>query len=233
VKTAYLNYCKRAIDFFEPDYFNMAIEANLLYVNNQLVWSDYLELHIYIYQELKSAYPDLPIFTSVVGAYLLEDFIEGNDHVQQKLAVLQLMDYSDYYGISFYPYLSAYLAKPYPENALEDLFSISTKPLAIAETGYVAQSFSINNGAGLTTIESDPIKQQKYISDLLTACENRQTKFVINYAIRDYDQLWVKIGSPTDINIAWRDSGLYDENGNPRPALTTWKEFLSKKYQPN
>jgi hypothetical protein len=33
VKTAYLNYCRRIIDFFRPDYFAVAIEVNLLMAN--------------------------------------------------------------------------------------------------------------------------------------------------------------------------------------------------------
>lgn len=231
VKVAYLNYCKRAIDFFSPQYFNMAIEANLLYVNNPTKWSQYLELHQYIYNQLKSAYPELQVFSSISGAYLLPNFFNGNDHVQQRLAVLQLMEHSDIYGISFYPYLSSYLGNPYPENTFEQLFSISPKPLAIAETGYAAQTFSIDSGKGLATIESDPIKQQNYLKGLLGACRKRKALFVINFVLRDYDQLWAQIGSPTDVHVAWRDSGLYDENGSPRLALNTWKEYLSRKHQ--
>jgi hypothetical protein len=232
VKTAYLNYCKRIIDFFKPDFFNMAIEANLLYVNAPGKWSEYMQLHQFVYNELKSSYPGLPIFTSVAGAYLLPGFIGGSDHVQQRLAVLQLMDYSDLYGISFYAYLSSYLGNPYPENTFDELFSISEKPIAIAETGYAAQNFSVDAGNGLVSIESDPVKQEKYTSDLLSACEKYNALFVINFALRDYDQLWVHVGSPTDISIAWRDTGFYDENGNARLALNTWKKFLSRKHQP-
>jgi hypothetical protein len=231
VRTAYFNYCKRLVDFFNPDFFNMAIEANLLYVNNPTKWSEYLQLHQYVYAQLKFTYPDLKVFTSVAGAHLVAGFLEGNDYVQHRLAALQLLEHSDLYGISFYPYLGKYLANPYPEGTLEQLFSISTKPVAVAETGYAAQTFSLDAGSGLITIESDPSKQQKYIKELLTVCEKFKAVLVINFVIRDYDQLWVQIGSPTDINIAWRDSGLYDENGNPRPALNTWKGFLARKYQ--
>ena len=232
VRTAYFNYCKRIIDFFKPDYFNMAIEANLLYVNSPSNWSAYIQFHQYVYSQLKFTYPDLPVFTSVAGAHLLSGFIDGNDHVQQRLAVLQLMDYSDFYGISFYPFMSTYLGNPYPDNSFDELFEVSNKPIAVAETGYPAQTFSVDAGGGLVTIESDNSKQQKFTEDLLAACERRKAIFVINFVLRDYDQLWEQIGSPTDINIAWRDTGLYDENGSSRPALTTWKKYLSKKYQP-
>ena len=231
VKTAYLNYCKRMIDFFQPDYFGMAIEANLLHVNNPELWNDYRDLHSYIYTELKMAYPQLPVFTSVVGAHLLKGFIDGNDPVMQKLAVLQLMEHSDLYAISFYPYMSKFLGQPYPDGTFDELFNISSKPLAIAETGYVAQTFSIDVGSGPVTIESDQVRQQKYFKDLLEACTKRKAEFVINFVLRDYDQLWVQIGSPTDLNIAWRDSGLYDENGNTRMAYTIWRDYLSRKFE--
>jgi hypothetical protein len=39
------------------------------------------------------------------------------------------------------------------------------------------------------------------------------------------------MGSPTDINIAWRDAGLFDEAGNPRPALNLWREYLKRKVE--
>lgn len=232
VRAAYFNYCKRLIDYFEPDYFNMGVEANLFYFFNPDKWYQYLQFHEYVYTQLKSTFPDLPIFTSVSGAILLPDFVSGNDHVQQLIPVLELMDYSDLYGVSFYPYLSDFKGNPYPENTFEELFSISQKPLAIAETGYAAQSFSMDTGSGPTTIDSDPAKQQKYINDLLSASERYKASFVINFLVRDYDQLWAQIGSPTDLLIAWRDTGFYDENGNPRQALDTWRKYLSKKHQP-
>lgn len=231
VKEAYLNYCKRTIEFFQPDYFGMAIESNLLHVNNPSLWGDYLELHQSVYTELKKLYPEMKIFSSVVGAHLLKDFIDGNDHVVQRLAVLQLLEYSDYYAVSFYPYMSKYLGNPYPENTFEELFNISQKPLVIAETGYAAQTFSLDVGAGSVTIESDQSKQQKFFTDMLEASNKRKAEFVINFVIRDYDQLWTQIGSPTDLNIAWRDSGLYDENGDTRLAYNTWKDYFARKHQ--
>jgi hypothetical protein len=233
VKTAYLNYCKRIIDFFQPDYFNMAIEANLFYVNNPKHWTEYLQLHTQVYQQLKNAYPKLPIFVSVSGAHLLDGFLEGNDYAQQRLAVMQLMEYSDLYAVSFYPYLSSYQGNAYPDNTFENLFTISSKPLAIAQTGYAAQSFSLHAGTEPVSITTDPLKQQQYMQQLLEACEKYKATFVINFAVRDYDQLWAQASSPADINIAWRNTGFYDENGNARPALTTWKQVLSRIHQPS
>lgn len=55
---------------------------------------------------------------------------------------------------------------------------------------------------------SDPDKQEKYISELLKARTKRKVKFVINFVLRDHDDLWEEIESPTGVAIAWRDSGF-------------------------
>lgn len=233
VKIAYLNYCKRLIDFFDPDYFNMAVEANLLYFYKPEKWSSFLTFHEYIYLELKATYPDLLIFSSVTGAQLLSGFIDKNDHAQQRLAALQIITNSDLYGISFYPYLSNFQGNSWPEGTFDELFSLSSKPIAIAETGYPAQTFDVKLDSIDITIEADQIKQDKFISDLLETCSRHNTKFVINFTIRDYDQLWEEVGGKNDISVLWRDIGLYDENGNRRTAYATWKQFLAKPVRIN
>jgi hypothetical protein len=229
VRTAYTNYCKRTIEFFEPDYFNMNVEANLLHFLKPELWSDFLQFHQYVYQQLKSEFPQLTIFTSITGAHLLEGYFDGNDVSLQRLAALQLLEHSDLYGISFYPFLSKFLGAPYPENSLDQLFALSNKPIAIAETGYPAQTFNLEVEDGIVvTIEGTPQKQDAYLNDMLTACSSADVRFVIYFCVRDYDQMWQGAGSPTNIFIAWRDTGLLDENGQERMALTTWKAYFQK-----
>jgi hypothetical protein len=228
VKIAYLNYCKRLIEIFNPDYFNMNVEANLFYFFKPDLWSDFMSFQKYVYTNLKTEYPSLTVFSSVTGAHMLPGFIDGTDPVLQKLAVLQVLEYSDLYGLSFYPYLSSYLGNAYPENVFNSLLSVSDKPFAVAETGYTAQTFTINTSGADITVASDTDKQNKYMNDLLKACEERKAEFVINFVLRDYDSLWVDAGSRNDISIAWRDTGLIDETGKERAAFTTWKNFWKR-----
>jgi hypothetical protein len=231
VKTAYLNYCKRLITFFNPKFFNMNVEANLLYYFSPSQWSSFMEFHQFVYSELKKTYPELTIFSSVTGAHIMPGFFEGNDFVQQRLAVLQVVEYSDLYALSFYPYLSGYLGNPFPENTFDELFNISDKPLAIAETGYPAQTFGIKvNPTTEVSIISDPEKQNKYFNDLFKAAQKRKALFVINFVLRDYDPLWNSIGSKNDLTIAWRDTGLYDENAVERPSAISWKNVLGHHH---
>lgn len=232
VKAAYLNYCKRIVDFFKPDYFNMAIEANLLYYNRPDLWNDYMVFHQYVYTQLKLTYPTLTLFSSVTGIQMIDGALTGNDYLKQREAAKQVLAFSDLYGLSFYAYLSNYLGNPYPAGIFKELFSLSDKPLAVAETGYTAQTFTIEAQPGaFVTINSDADKQEKYFRDLFEACTERKALFVINFVVRDYDQLWKSVGSPTDLAIAWRDTGLYDENGNARKAYDTWKLYLARPYK--
>jgi hypothetical protein len=225
VKAAYVNYCSRLIDFFRPHYFNMAIEANLVYVHGPEKWSNYLRLHAYVYHQLKAAYPDIVIFSSVEGGYLLEGFVAGNDHVQQRLAVMELMESSDLYAVSFYPYRNAYPGNFYPDGTLDRLLSISHKPLAIAETGCTSKPFVANTGASVMAAYPDPFRQQKYTRDLLKACQQYRAVFVINEAPSVDEMIPYSFKTPS------RDAGSYALKGNPRPALMTWREFLAKKHQ--
>ena len=67
VKKAYLAYCRRSIDFFTPDYLAIGIEMNELLNAGADKWRAYVELHRYVYRELKKEHPNLPIFASFIS----------------------------------------------------------------------------------------------------------------------------------------------------------------------
>ncbi len=230
VKTAYLNHAVRTINFFEPDFLTVGIEVNLLVTNNPGVWSAYLELNQYVYSELKKLYSNLPVMVSLFGIALLDGYRGEDDHTAQMQAFADIIDDTDYYALSLYPYMSVYLTDSIPTTMFDDLFSLSDKPIAIAETGYPAQSFSITvDGGGTIEFNSTPQKQRNYIAGLLEQANQRDFIFVINFVLRDYDALWEAIGSP-QWAIVWRDTGFYDENGASRPALEVWRDALAKEH---
>ncbi len=224
VKTAYVNYCRRVIDFFEPDYFAMSIEANLLYQFQPEAWPQYLEFHEHVYREIKAHYPTLPVFTTIAGAPLLKGFLPGNDHVLQRLAAMQLLETSDYYAISFYPPLNVFQAETWPVNTFDDLFSLSTKPVIIAETACTAVAPPVPSDQGLLVLASDPVKQKLFVDALLAASDKWKAAFVIWLTLRDEQPV-----VPSREVYASKHAGLYDEQGNPRPALNSWREWFNKR----
>lgn len=225
VKTAYLNYCKRVAEFFQPDYFVIGIEVNLL-INADTtltLWNRFLELHKFTYAEMKKLYPGIPIFVSLTGMDLVEGYTEAN-HTKQLIGLNDVKDFSDLFGISIYPFLSVFLTDPLPENLFDQVFSLTKKPIAICETGYPAEQFSIEGGT--FQFFGTPQKQKSYFENLLQAADNYDTKFIINFILQDYDSLWTAIGSPDDFQKLWRDTGFYDEKGNEREVFGIWREKL-------
>lgn len=226
VRKAYVNYCKRIIEYFRPSYFAMSMEANVLYRNAPDMWPAYLTLHNYVYDELKRLYPDLAVFTTLSGAELLDGFVPGNDHVVQRLAALQVLERSDYYAISFYPVVQKEAMSLSPEDVFHQLFSLSSKPVIVAETAYMAESATVPLEAGVRHIQANPIEQKLFVDALLSASERWKVEFIIWSTLRDLE------GSVGDLSagpsIFRRNAGFYDEDGNPRPALNTWRDYFRR-----
>ncbi len=228
VHSAFYTHAVRAIDFFEPDYVAIGIEVNLLLNNNAAAWPDYLALHRETYTRLKARYPDLPIFVSFFGPDLLQGYRDEPDPAAQAAAFAEIMPYSDYFGISLYPYMTRYMTTQIPNSMFADLFALSDKPVAITETGYPAETLSVFNGS--LVMPSDAQKQVDYIAALLDAADHHDLRFVINFVLRDYDRLYEQIGGG-DLQAVWRDTGLYAGDGQPRPALSLWRTALQRPYE--
>jgi hypothetical protein len=226
VKEAYLNYCRRVIEFFHPDYFAMSAEANLFHLFRPQEWTSYLALHQFVYTELKRLYPDLPVFSSLSGAPMLNGFIKDNDHVQQRLAAMQVLAFSDYFALSLYP-PETLPVKPYPENAFDELFSLSGKPLVVAQTGYGAETFSMSLGKNFSSLQGDQASQQKFFDGLLHACEKWKAEFVICFTA-DYRQFLARQNRLPRVQLPVETTGLYYESESADP-LNPWGNWLRRK----
>lgn len=230
VKTAYYNFCKRIISYFNPDYFAMGIEVNLLMANNKDLWDEYFDLHKTVYQKLKNDFPQLPIFVTQTGMDLIGSYTNAN-YLDQITAFNQIMNYSDYLAISSHVFLTSLLADSIPDQIFDKMFTLSNKPICISETSYPAEEFSINNGT--ITISGSQEKQKLFFTKLFDKAQKYNCRFIINFVIRDYDILWQQIGSPDDLYKLWRDTGIYDGEGNERSIKNLWMEKLKLTYKGN
>jgi hypothetical protein len=224
---AYTQYLERAIEFFQPAYVNMGIEANLLMKVAPTRWDAYVTLHRAVYATLKEKYPDVSLFVSMTGIDLIAGYTDAN-HADQTRAFNDLIDHTDIFALSMYPYFTSYMTNAIPTEIYNQLAALTDKPLAVAETGYPAQNFNINVSGVSLAFESDQSKQEAYTRYLLESAQEHQFVFVINFVMRDYDALWQAIGGKEDLTIAWRDTGLFDEDGNERQALAVWREWLAR-----
>jgi hypothetical protein len=232
VKAAYWHYARRVIDYFEPDFLTIGIEVNGLLTNTPESWQGYLDLHRHVYTRLKAEHPDLPVMASVVGMDLLDGATDTVDHTAQISVLADILPYSDYFALSLYPYMSSYTTDILPDDLFERLRTLSDKPMAIAETGYPAESFTLTLAGGPYTFASNPAKQAAYMEMLLDAAHRYDFRFVVNFILRDYDRIWAV--SPDDETLViWRDTGIYDADGRLRPAGEIWLNWLKRPLAPS
>lgn len=231
VEKAFVNYARDIIAYFQPDYLLMGIEVNLLMKIRPDRWDAYMTLQRAAYATLKAEYPDLPIFVSLTGIDLLPGYTDVDSTLQAQ-ALADVLPYTDWLGLSIYPYMTRFMTGLLPEDFFDDLAALTDKPIAITETGYPAQDLAIRVGDVRIEMPSDDAKQADYIQRLLAAAQAHQFRLVINFVLRDYDALWRAIGAREDLTIAWRDTGLYAEDGRERPALAAWRAALAQPWIP-
>jgi len=222
VKKAYLNYCRRSIEFFKPDYLCIGIEVNEILSAGKEKWEAYAELHRHVYRELKKEHPDLPIFAS----YTLHDLIKHKG--EQLKASQELMAFNDVVAISFYPFFIGQSAEV-AFKWLTESFDSFKKPYAMVETNDTAERTEFPKSK--IVLSGSPEKQKAYVQALMELAERKRFEFVVLFIHRDYDPLWnaIKETAP-EFFIAWRDCGLIDEVGKERPAYGVWRDYFRREY---
>jgi hypothetical protein len=222
VMAAFTRHCERMISLFHPDYMAFGVEVNLLAYFVPAEWAGFVALAQSVYGSLKAAHPNLPIFMSLQA----DSFWAFP--VDQGAAIAQVLPYTDYIALSAYPYSQT----PDPANIRPDFFSglaalAPQKPFAIAETGWAAEDVTAPYPQ---FIPETPARQKTYVEFLLGECRTFNAVFINWFLVRDYDDLWtseLQYLSNASITRVWKDIGLYDEAGNGRPALDSWRAVLA------
>lgn len=226
VISAYLAFTTHLIETYEPDYFAYGIEVNAGYRPNTEPHRQILGLAEAVYPALKAAYPDLPIFLT----FQIGSWEAGDDEVME--ITESLLPFTDIVALSAYPFLD--FADPLRAEAVPDpvddwmaRFAALGKPIAVAETGYAAEPLVIDS-LGID-MASTPDWQATYVEDLLASAAQHAAEFVVYWEIRDYDegyQFLLDLGADPALAVIWRDIGLYDGAGVPRPALGVWDAWF-------
>ncbi len=225
VITAYTNFAADLIQRFSPDYFNLGIEVSELAVNDVDAYENLVDFTAAVSSALKAQFPNVQLMASVA---LKSPNSPEAATIRAELP--RLIQHVDIVGISVYPYVFFdHADRGDPANLPADWLSqiealAGGKPIAIAETGWAAETLTIP--AFGVDIASDSAKQDAYLNTLFTAARSLDAEFIVWYALVDYDALWNGVLQQDPVAHIWRDTGLYDENLNPRPALDTWMAQL-------
>ncbi|MGQ8367329.1 hypothetical protein [Glaciecola sp. 1036] len=230
VKTAYLNYVRRAIEYFKPDYINIGLEAGELAHRKPGRWRDFESLYLHVYSNIKKDYPNLAIGISFGLQTLMDESIQ--DRVET------VVKNSDFIGISFYPYMSVFHeefgADPLPpppqewRTPLAWLGDYSKKmgvPIAICETGYSSQNVELKS-FDLKMNGSEKL-QQRYLTDLVEFAKQDNYLFVVWFMTVDYEKLFEDLKVDNDAYLLWQNIGFFNQHLEPKLAWSTWQEMLA------
>ncbi len=224
VKAAYLNYVRRVIRAFDPDYLAIGIEANIIISNAPGLWNDYVELHAYVYRAIKRENPRLPVFATVQYEHLrgIEDASKRNLRFQQP-AVAALMRSSDILALSTYRYGSLHPNPMGPRYF--DVARTFGKPIAIAESGAMSEDVRIFG----TRLPASEALQAEFIEGLLRHATAGRFPFVVNWVAIDFTPGLRRLPrSVREIAKAWVHTGLQSADGRDKPALGVWNAYLAR-----
>ena len=225
VISAFLNYSRDMIAFFDPDYFCYTVEANASFTETDPKYHDFLIFCDTVYNTLKSEYPDLPIMLSLVTNFLGGDYLETTTK--------QLLQYSDYIAISSYPFLlpHALYGDANPQRIPKDWFRrivsyAPDKPVCVSETGYIAEDLELHGFH--IDLRGREEWQAEYVQWLFTEMNDLNAEFVIWFTARDYNYAGEKLeGIVPPAYYIWIDTGIQDEDGFERPSAKIWKQWKS------
>ena len=225
---AYANYCRRMVEFFQPDFLVTGIESNELLNNQPKAWNAYRELSRQVQGELRERFPRLPLSESVTLHKLLDRQNRGLAEYRKKIQ--EFVESHDFFAVSFYPFFLGLHQEEEFAEALDFLPTFTGKPIAITETGHPAEPLKIR--AWNLDFPTDPKEQAAFVKVLLSRAQAHHYLFVTYWAARDFDELWKTFPDAVkDLGALWRDTGLIDEAGQPRPASATWKSWLARSRQ--
>ena len=224
--TAYVNYVSWLIEQLPPVYVNFGVESNSA-LWNPAEFQRYKNFLVQVYPRLKSKYPSLPFFIS----FMVDETNEGYNYAGQ------LIPFTDFVGLSAYPYVTVSSSaggntnpRLFPANYFEKFANLAAnKPLAFAETGYIAEdlvipSFSLNK-------QGNAGWQKDYMEMVLKFCDDRKAKLFIWFCSKDYDAGNATLKSLNlyqDLFGLWEDTGLKDESGNERASYKSWLQWMAK-----
>lgn len=221
IEDAYFSHLDYLVEKMNPNYLIVAMEINELYIHSNSRWEEYKELMGNIRFRIKEQYPNLPISESIT----LHNWHQDSDPDFINEISTYVNQNTDFAAVSFYPFFLGQHTKSDFQRSFDFLHDQIDKPIGFVETTHLAEDLIV---ASLNiNISSDVCEQKDYLESLLQNAQNEDYEFVIWWAYRDYDELWETFpDNVKDVGQIWRDTGLLDEDGLERPALTIWENIL-------
>lgn len=222
---AYTSYVLRTVEYFQPSYLAIGIEANVIISKAPEKWPAYLKMNQKVYEAVKQRYPNLPVFTTVQYEHLRGIEGESKENLSlQKPGVSDLMKHSDILALSTYKY-----GFVHPNKITDAYFNEAlsyNKPLAIAEMGAMSQTTFV---MGMPLFASEK-NQKEFMEMILSQAEKHNFLFVVNWLAIDFDEMLDKLPKEfAGLAKAWVHTGMLDKDFERKPAYEVWVRYLQQK----
>jgi len=219
---AFINHSEKMIEIYSPKFFAYAIESNMLIDLAPSKWDAFVTLAQSVYTSLKANHPNLPIFLTLQAEWFYKD--PGS----QRAGITRILPFTDYIAVSSYPFVEQSDPNLLAVDYFKEIANLApNKPFAIAETGWPAEDITKPYPKFIPANEAT---QKAYLQRLLADSDKLSAAFVTWFFTRDFDDFWesdLKFSAIAPTIRLWKDTGLYDGQGNPRPALTLWRKYLA------
>jgi hypothetical protein len=228
VKAAFLNYAIAAIEFFNPVYVNLTVEANILMARNYAQWPAFLELEAYVYDKLKQRYPNKILFTSIQYEHMLGMHTDSLNLLQQYKdtypdilvdQVRVLMRHSDSLSLSTYPYMvyGNSVTADYFQPAIELADQLKLR-ISIDQFGYTSKDLPLPGGG---VLPGNNTLQTQFVGFVLYQAYLHNFQFVNHFVAMDYGTNY----GDNFVFMTWAWAGLFSIDQTPKPALEVWDAF--------
>jgi hypothetical protein len=256
VATGYHAFVDYLVRRFDPKFLALSIEVSNYAMSCPAAWDDMKDLLNAEYASQKAQHPDLLVFHTfqVDGLWQAGDdtqpcFGFRRDCVLRNFAPLSDLK-TDLAALSVYP-IVAYdnNGGVLPDDYLSLFGALTDKPVAVAETGFPADTvFAPVSGQCIRGLPSSPAGQVWWMTRLLADAEKLEMPFVVwwaNHAPLSFESLrpcrcdeatafcdFLNALPEDNSRTGFRFFGLMalrDYDGTPQPALAAWKTAVGPR----
>lgn len=228
VRAALQHFAAWIVAEFQPRYLGLASEINTYADAHPDDFPHFVSLYREIYAQVKAASPQTQVFTTFQWEDLNNLFptaSEGRQPYQTNWQQVEVFESQlDVWAISSYPYFVFSSGAEIPTDYYTPLATRTSKPLAVAEGGYIS--------APVGTLSGTPQDQVDYLNAIHAQLGVRLvfwTYLLLNDLDADsYNAALAEQGKPIDDLQSlgyFLTVGLRHADGTPKPALDVWNSL--------
>lgn len=228
IRRAYLNFTLRVVRELQPRYLGLASEINTYADTHPEDFPNYLSLYRETYAAIKAEAPDTQVFVTFQWEdlnNLLPTATEGRPAMDINWELVEAFEPDlDVWAISSYPFVPYPAGTPIPSDYYTRLRERTSKPLAVAEGGYVSTQAGPYSGS-----EEGQVGYLNAIHDQI----GDGLKFWIYLLLSDFNRdayaehMRGQGASEADIETLsfFASVGLRQYDGTPKAAMEAWDQF--------